>query len=65
MGNSQIYMYVGKKQTAPGSSVLRRNGLDNGDLFVLAPSDPAKTSEATLTSGSTSPGVRTGRWCAS
>ncbi len=51
--NSQVYMYVGKKQTAPGSSVLRRNGLDNGELYVLAPVDPAKGSEAELTSGST------------
>jgi Alkaline phosphatase PhoX len=52
VSNSQIYMYVGKKQTAPGSSVLRRNGLDNGDLFVLAPVNPAQSSEAVLTSGS-------------
>lgn len=50
--NSQVYMYVGKKQTAPGSSVLRRNGLDNGELYVLVPSNPAKSSEAAFTGGS-------------
>ncbi|MBA2742283.1 MAG: DUF839 domain-containing protein [Actinobacteria bacterium] len=51
VANSQVYMYVGKKQTAPGSSVLRRNGLDNGELYALAPVDPAKGSEAEFTSG--------------
>jgi hypothetical protein len=50
--NSQVYMYVGKKQTAPGSSVLRRNGLDNGELYVLVPSNPAQASEAAFTGGS-------------
>ena len=50
--NSQVYMYVGKKETRPGSSVLRRNGLDNGDLYVLAPVNPAQSSEAVFTNGS-------------
>ena len=50
--NSQVYMYVGKQETRPGSSVLRRNGLDNGDLYVLAPVNPAQSSEAALTNGS-------------
>ena len=41
--NSQVYMYVGKQRTAAGSSVLRRNGLDNGELYVLVPSDPGRS----------------------
>ena len=49
--NSQVYMYVGKKDPRPGASVLRRNGLDNGQLYVLVPADPAKASEAQFTSG--------------
>ena len=43
--NSQVYMYVGRKQRGPGVSVLNRNGLDNGLLFVLAPVDPAQRLE--------------------
>ena len=50
--NSQVYMYVGKRDLSPGASALRRNGLDNGNLYVLAPVDPSKSSEATFTSGS-------------
>ncbi|MGH2590615.1 MAG: alkaline phosphatase PhoX [Actinomycetota bacterium] len=43
--NSQVYMYVGTKGRSPGASVLNRNGLDNGSLFVLAPVDPAQRLE--------------------
>jgi hypothetical protein len=50
--NSQLYMYVGKQERQPGSSALRRNGLDNGELYVLAPTNPADSSEAAFTSGS-------------
>jgi hypothetical protein len=50
--NSQVYMYVGKKERSPGASVLRRNGLDNGVLYVLAPVDTSKSSEASFASGS-------------
>ena len=50
--NSQVYMYVGTKERGSGVHVLNRNGLDNGKLFVLAPVDPTKDSEATFTSGS-------------
>jgi hypothetical protein len=50
--NSQVYMYVGKKDRSAGNGVLRRNGLDNGELYVLAPSDPARSSEASFASGS-------------
>ena len=38
--NSQVYMYVGKKDHRAGAGVLRRNGLDNGELYVLVPADP-------------------------
>jgi Bacterial protein of unknown function (DUF839) len=49
--NSQLYMYVGKKDRSAGAGVLRRNGLDNGELYVLVPANPAKSSEATFTTG--------------
>jgi Bacterial protein of unknown function (DUF839) len=49
--NSQVYMYVGKKDRSAGAGVLRRNGLDNGELYVLVPSDPSKSSEAAFSSG--------------
>ena len=48
--NSQLYMYVGKKDRSASAGVLSRNGLDNGGLYVLVPSG-AKDSEATFTSG--------------
>jgi Alkaline phosphatase PhoX len=50
--NSQVYMYVGKKDRSSGAGVLRRNGLDNGELYVLVPSDPSNSSEAAFASGS-------------
>jgi Bacterial protein of unknown function (DUF839) len=43
--NSQLYMYVGEKERGPGVSVLNRNGLDNGLLYVLAPVNPAQRLE--------------------
>ena len=46
--NSQLYMYVGTKETGPGVSVLNRNGLDNGLLYVLAPVDPAQRLESSF-----------------
>jgi len=49
--NSQVYMYVGKKDRRAGTGVLRRNGLDNGDLYVLVPKDPAYGSEKEFRSG--------------
>ena len=49
--NSQVYMYVGKKDPRRGASVLRRNGLDNGDLYVLVPADAANASEAQFADG--------------
>jgi len=48
--NSQVYMYVGTR--VPGaSSILSRNGLDNGKLYVLAPVNPAFASEETFATG--------------
>jgi Bacterial protein of unknown function (DUF839) len=49
--NSQVYMYVGKKDRRNGAGVLRRNGLDNGELYVLVPADPDDASEAQFESG--------------
>jgi uncharacterized protein DUF839 len=49
--DSQLYLYVGKKIRRPGASVLARNGLDNGKLYVFASRDPSKDSETTFTSG--------------
>jgi Bacterial protein of unknown function (DUF839) len=49
--NSQVYMYVGKKDHRTGAGVLRRNGLDNGELYVLVPSAASNSSEAAFSSG--------------
>ncbi|MFY9265445.1 MAG: hypothetical protein WAO61_08475 [Solirubrobacterales bacterium] len=52
--DSQLYMYVGTK--VPGAtSVLRRNGLDNGRLYVFA--DRTHVDEGDFQNGST-----TGKW---
>lgn len=48
--NSQVYMYVGTKDRSSGN-VLRRNGLDNGTLYVLAPVNPARSSEDVFRNG--------------
>ena len=49
--NSQLYLYVGKKDPRHGTSVLRRNGLDNGELYVLVPENSSQGSEADVLSG--------------
>jgi hypothetical protein len=49
--NSQVYLYVGKKDRSHGASVLRRNGLDNGQLYVLVPEDSSQGSEADVLIG--------------
>jgi hypothetical protein len=49
--NSQVYMYVGKKDRRRGAGVLRANGLDNGELYVMVPSSPSHSSEAGFASG--------------
>jgi len=50
--NNQLYMYVGRKERHQGATVLRRNGLDNGNLYVLVPDNPAQADETVFTSGS-------------
>jgi hypothetical protein len=47
--DSQLYMYVGRKQKT--GTVLQRNGLVGGDLWVFASDDPANNSEATFNNG--------------
>jgi Bacterial protein of unknown function (DUF839) len=55
--DNQLYMYVGKKDLSAGSSVLARNGLDNGKLYAFRSLDPARNSERTFVTGSV-----TGEW---
>ncbi len=55
--DNQLYMYVGTKDRSADASVLARNGLDNGKLYVFRSLDPALNSERTFTSGSV-----TGEW---
>jgi hypothetical protein len=55
--DNQLYMYVGKKDRSSRASVLERNGLVDGRLFVFRALDPARNSERTFTSGSV-----TGEW---
>lgn len=49
--NSQLWMYVGTKNSA-GTTVLQKNGLVGGKLYVGRAKNSAKNSEATFTSGS-------------
>ncbi|MDP9209469.1 MAG: PhoX family protein [Actinomycetota bacterium] len=55
--DNQLYMYVGTKDRSKKASVLARNGLDNGSLYVFRSFDPARNSERTFKSGSV-----TGEW---
>jgi Alkaline phosphatase PhoX len=50
-------MYVGTKDRSANASVLARNGLDNGTVYVFRALDPGLNSERTFTSGSV-----TGEW---
>jgi len=50
--DSQLYMYVGRKERRQGSSALRRNGLDNGKFYVFVPTTPGAVNEVTFQSGS-------------
>lgn len=54
--DNQLYMYIGTKD-ASSSSVLARNGLDNGKLYVFRSLDPDRSSERTFVTGSIS-----GKW---
>jgi hypothetical protein len=55
--DNQLYMYVGHKDRSRHASVLARNGLDNGKVYVFRSLDPERNSERTFTSGSV-----TGEW---
>ncbi|MGH2690915.1 MAG: alkaline phosphatase PhoX [Actinomycetota bacterium] len=55
--DSQLYVYVGKKDTSPGATVLERNGLVGGTLYVFRSTTPGMHSEATFQSGTI-----TGEW---
>jgi hypothetical protein len=49
--DSQLYLYAGTKDTAAGTTALRRNGLDNGKLYVLVPVNTAQADETVVTTG--------------
>ena len=55
--DNQLYMYVGKKDRSARASVLARNGLDDGTLYIFRSLDPTRNSERTFRSGSV-----TGEW---
>ncbi len=43
--NSQLYMYVGEKDRSHGATVLERNGLTGGTLYVFRSKNRTKNSE--------------------
>src|SRR6185503_11771776 len=49
---SQLLMYVGVKDRRSGASPLRRNGLDNGQLFVFVAESQTRSNEAVFQTGS-------------
>jgi hypothetical protein len=55
--DSQLYMYVGTKVQRRGVSVLTRNGLNNGTLYVFASNDPSRNNELAVQQG-----VVAGHW---
>jgi serralysin len=55
--DNQLYMYVGKKDRSRRASVLERNGLADGKLYVFRSLDLSRNSERTFRSGSV-----TGEW---
>lgn len=57
--DSQLYMYVGTKDTNGGASTLERNGLVDGILYVFVSRESGQTSEATFQNGTLK-----GRWVA-
>jgi hypothetical protein len=50
--DNQLYMYIGKKRRSARASVLERNGLVDGTLYVFRSLDPARNSERTFVTGS-------------
>jgi hypothetical protein len=57
--NSQLYMYVGEKDRSRGASVLERNGLVGGTLYVFVARNPNIASEVNFQEGT----IR-GKWVA-
>lgn len=57
VGDCQLYMYVGQKDNSKHAGPLRRNGLDNGKLYVFVANAGWPTNEAGFAEGSL-----TGRW---
>ncbi|HXG49391.1 MAG TPA: esterase-like activity of phytase family protein [Methylomirabilota bacterium] len=57
VGQCQLYLYVGWKDRSSGAGPLRRNGLDNGSLYVFVADSSIHTNEATFPNGEL-----TGRW---
>jgi hypothetical protein len=57
--DNQLFMYIGQKDTSAGASVLERNGLVDGTLYVFRSFDRERNSERTFVSGSV-----TGEWVA-
>jgi len=49
--DSQLYMYVGTKERNSNSTPLRRNGLDNGRLYVFVSTTTGMNSEVTYQTG--------------
>lgn len=48
--DSQLYLYIGQKEEG-AESVLSRNGLDNGNLYVFASTTPDMNDESTFLEG--------------
>jgi len=57
LGDCQLYMYVGHKDRSAGAGPLRRNGLDNGALYVFVSNNRKRNSEVNFRAGSV-----TGKW---
>ena len=49
--NSQLYMYVGEKDRSPGATVLERNGLTGGTLYVFRSKNGSRNSEFDFRTG--------------
>jgi hypothetical protein len=50
-GNSQLYLYVGRKDRSSGATVLERNGLTGGTLHVFKSKNASKNSEQAFQNG--------------
>ena len=53
--NSQLYLYVGKKDRSPGATVLERNGLTGGTLHVFRSKNASRNSEQDFQNGTLAP----------